>query len=90
LGVKTGVRLAAIVLIGAFATGCASNTPDPRDLQDQLVAIGVAPAAAKCLVKEMRKDFTDRRLGAEEQPTAEEITLQRKLLRRCNVKITKG
>ena len=84
---KIGVRLAAIVLIGAFAAGCASNTPDPRALQDQLVAVGVAPAAAKCLIRQMRRDFTDVRLSTQEQASAEEIALQRTLARGCGVKV---
>jgi hypothetical protein len=88
--VKTGVRLGAIVLIGTFATGCASQVPDARALQDQLVAVGVAPAAARCLVRQMRKDFTDVRLGAQEHPTDEEIALQRELARECGVKLKKG
>jgi hypothetical protein len=85
--VKSGVRLAAIVLIGAFATGCASPNPSPRALQDQLVAIGVSPTAAKCLIKQMRHDFGDLRLGAQEKPSAEEIAHQKGLLRACGVTV---
>jgi len=84
-----GLRLAAIVLMGTLATGCASNTPDARALQDQLIAVGVAPAAAKCLVRQMRKDFTDVRLGAQEKPSDEEVALQRTLLRKCGVTVKK-
>jgi hypothetical protein len=85
--VKIGVRLGAIVLIGAFASGCASDVPDARGLQDQLVAVGVAPAAAKCLVRDMRDLFEDRRLGAQEEPTAAEVAAQRELARKCGVKV---
>ena len=86
---KSGVRLAAIVLIGVLTAGCASSTPSPRALEHQLVAIGVAPAAAKCLVKQMRHDFSDLRLGAQEQPSADEIAHQRVLLRKCGVPVKK-
>jgi hypothetical protein len=76
--------------MGTFATGCASKTPDPRALQDQLVAAGVAPAAAKCLIKQMRHDFTDLRLGAQEKPSAAEVAHQRTLARKCRVKLKPG
>jgi hypothetical protein len=76
--------------MGTFATGCASNKPDARALQDQLVAAGVAPASAKCLIKQMRHDFTDVRLGAEEKPSAAEVAHQRALARKCGVKLKKG
>ena len=87
---KIGVRLGAIVLIGAFASGCASDVPDARALQDQLVAVGVAPASAKCLIRQMRDKFTDVRLGAQERPSDEEVALQRELARKCGVKLKKG
>jgi hypothetical protein len=76
--------------MGTFASGCASNTPDPRALQDQLVAAGVVPASAKCLIKQMRHDFTDVRLGAVEKPRPEEVARQRELARKCGVKLKKG
>jgi hypothetical protein len=85
--VKSGVRLAAIVLIACFGAGCASSSPSPDALERQLVAIGVAPVAAKCLIKQMRHDFSDLRLGAQEQPSAEEIAHQRGLLRKCGVSV---
>jgi hypothetical protein len=85
--VKSGLRLAAIVLIACFGAGCASSTPSPRALEDQLVAIGVARPAAKCLIRQMRHDFSDLRLGAQEQPSAEEIAHQRGLLRQCKVSV---
>lgn len=89
-GVKIRSRLAAIVLIGTFASGCASNAPDARALQDQLVAVGVGPAAAKCLIHAMRVKFDDSRLGAREEPTAAELEAQRVLLHECEVKVRKA
>ena len=54
------------------------------------MAVGVAPASATCLVRQMRHDFTDLRLGAQEKPTAAEVARQRKLARECGVKLKKG
>jgi hypothetical protein len=88
--VKIGVRLGAIVLIGTLAAGCAAETKNARTLQESLVSIGVTPTAAKCVVDGMSNTFGDRRLGAHEVPTADEIRAQKALLRKCEVKVKKS
>ena len=84
---KIGVRLGAIVLIGTLAAGCAAETKNARTLQKSLVSIGVSRAVAKCVVDGMTETFGDRRLGAQEAPTAAEIRAQKILVRKCGVKV---
>lgn len=83
---KVGGRLGAIVLTGFFASGCAMGGYDPGALRSHLVAAGVTPAQAKCVVDGMTEKFGDNRLGGRADATGAELKLQRAILRRCGVK----
>ena len=82
---KTGVRLAAIVLIGVVAAGCAESRPSTRALEKQLVATGLSAGTAKCVVDGMYDKFGAARLGAREEPTRAEIAVQKVLVARCKL-----
>ena len=58
----------------------------PNSLQRRLVSAGLSPAEAKCVVKGMTAAFGEERLGGRAEPTADELKVQRALVRRCGVK----
>ena len=84
---KIGLRLGTIVLIGTCAAGCAASGYQPSALEKKLVAVGVKPAAAKCVVEGMTEKFGSQILGARVEPSPAEINAQRVILRRCEVKL---
>ena len=81
------MRLGTIVLIGTCAAGCAASGYQPSALEKKLVAVGVKPAAAKCVVEGMTEKFGSQILGSRVEPSRAEINAQRVILRRCEVKL---
>ena len=82
---KGFLRAGLIVVIATFASGCAASSYGAGALKRHLVAAGVAPAAAECVVGHMVSRFGDIRLAARADASAAELKAERAILRRCGV-----
>jgi len=78
-------RAAPIVAIAALCAACAASGYDAGSVRRHLVAAGVSPAAADCVVLHMGPRFGEARLGARAAPSAKELAAERALLRACGV-----
>jgi hypothetical protein len=89
--VKNWLRVGTIVLIGMLCSGCAMPGYDSSAAQKHLVAAGVAPATARCVVERMTAKFGANQLSGRVDPTALELRVERTVLSKCGVKnVSKG
>jgi hypothetical protein len=86
--VKVHLRAAMIVLSASLASGCAAHGYSAPAAQHHLVAVGVSPKAAACVVKHMGPRFGADRLNTRARPDPDELKAEQVLLKACGVTLT--
>ncbi len=87
-GEKPFRRAGLIVAIGALLTGCAASGYNANSVRRHLVAAGVSPKVADCVVLHMGPRFGDVRLGSHDAVKSGELKAMRALLETCGVRVS--